>query len=96
MRVVASMDDMFENSKPDAALSLCGFYWVTSGTAILEFGIDGVGDTCQIVPGGSGDETCQIIEEADGLIPDISIDADGLICHCPAVSEGGKEGGVGP
>ena len=33
----------------------------------------------------------------EDLIPDINIDADpaGEICHCPVVSEGGREGGTG-
>ena len=67
MRVVASMDEMFD-SNHNPFSSFCGFYWMTSGAVQLQFGVVG--------------------KDPNGLIPDISIDAGGTICHCPAVSEG--------
>jgi hypothetical protein len=49
VRVVASMNKMFypysdSNQIPDnmrtVTASFCGFYWMTSGIAMLEFGVD--------------------------------------------------------
>ena len=107
MRVVTSMEDMFDLNH-DASASLCGFHWVTSGAATLEFRVNVTqvqnkeleGEICEMLEEGG---PCQVLStsgtfyqtlpEIGGLVPDISIDAEnpGEICHCPAVSGGGRE-----
>ena len=91
MRLVRNMTGIFyEMEISNIEDAVCGFYWLSSGTAVLEFGINGTSRTQY----GCADlnDTCQIQEQDIGLIPDISIDAEnpGEICYCPAVSDGGR------
>ena len=39
VRVVANMRGMID-SYEDLSASFCGFHWVTSGTAVVEFGLN--------------------------------------------------------
>jgi hypothetical protein len=88
VRFVVTMSRVFD-SIHDPSASFCGFYWMTSGTAMLEFKIDG--DIEQQYSCAAEGDTCQVVDvtlPSTSLIPDINIDAEnpGTICNCPPVS----------
>ena len=53
VRVVADMNDMFGNAPsnfPNVSAAFCGFYWTTSSTAVLEFGLNTTDNPGGLIP----------------------------------------------